>query len=400
MRFALALLLAAPAAAGTFTATEMMKLRRLADPAVSPDGKWMAYQATEVELPSGARNSDLYLTSILGGAPRRLTSHAKADSRPRFSPDGKRLAFLSNRDGSSQVYLLELLGGEPVKATALPNGADSFSWIDDRSVLVTSEVAPAAEEAKAGPASSARVYDELLFRHWDTWEDGKRTHLLVVPLQGGPVEDLTPGGRDVPPFSLGGPDDFGVSPDGQEVCFSRNDDKLGAISTNADLYVVPVTGGEARRIASHPGYDGSCRYSPDGSRIAFRAQMRAGYESDRWQLVVYDRAHGHVAQPDRGFRSARRGAGLVGGLPDALLHRRGRRPLAPVLGARGGRCGDDGPGRRHLRRPEGHGGTPRVHEGRAHPPRRDLSRGPGRHGSTGVDAGERSLPGRLPPAAR
>jgi dipeptidyl aminopeptidase/acylaminoacyl peptidase len=292
MRFALALLLAAPAAAGTFTATEMMKLRRLADPAVSPDGKWVAYQATEVELPSGARNSDLYLTSILGGAPRRLTSHAKADTRPRFSPDGKRLAFLSNRDGSSQVYLLERLGGEPVKATALPNGADSFSWIDDRSVLVTSEVAPAPEEAKAGPASSARVYDELLFRHWDTWEDGKRTHLLVVPLQGGPVKDLTPGGRDVPPFSLGGPAGYGVSPDGQEVCFSRNDDKLGAISTNADLYVVPVTGGEARRIASHPGYDGSCRYSPDGSRIAFRAQMRAGYESDRWQLVVYDRAQG------------------------------------------------------------------------------------------------------------
>ena len=108
------------------------------------------------------------------------------------------------------------------------------------------------------------------------------------------MRDLTPGDRDVPPFSLGGPDDYDVSPDGKEVCFSRKDDALQAASTNADLFVVPVSGGEPRKIAANPGYDGACRYSPDGSAIAFRAQMRGGYESDRWRLLVYDRKSGAV----------------------------------------------------------------------------------------------------------
>ena len=142
MKIAVALLLAAPATAGTFTATEMMKLKRLADPAVSPDGKWVAYEATEVALPSGDRNKDVYLVPVAGGEPRRLTSHPKSDGRPRWSPDGKRLAFLSTREGSSQVYVLDLLGGEPVKATSLPNGADAFVWIDDQAVLATSDVRP------------------------------------------------------------------------------------------------------------------------------------------------------------------------------------------------------------------------------------------------------------------
>jgi dipeptidyl aminopeptidase/acylaminoacyl peptidase len=293
MSFAVFLLLAAPAAASQFTAAEMMKLERLADPAVSRDGKWVAYQATDVEMPSGSRNTDIYLVPLAGGEPRRLTSHPKSDTRPRFSPDGGTLAFLSTRDGAPQVYLLDLAGGEPTKATSLPEGVNAFEWLDAKTLVATSDVWPeGAPKAKDG--SSARVYDELLNRHWDQWEDGKRSHLFVVPLHGGTALDLTPGGRDVPPFSLGGPDDFGVSPDGREVCFSRNDDKVQATSTNADLFVVPATGGAARQIAASPGYDGSCRYSPDGSTIAFRAQMRAGYESDRWRLMAYDRKAGTV----------------------------------------------------------------------------------------------------------
>jgi dipeptidyl aminopeptidase/acylaminoacyl peptidase len=296
----LALLLASPAAGATFTATEMMKLKRLADPAVSPDGNWVAYESTEVALPGGERNKDVFLVPLAGGEQRRLTTHPKSDGRPRFSPDGKRLAFLSSRDGSSQVYLLDLLGGEPVKATSLPNGADSYVWIDDRTLLALSDVRPDGKEEPAA-TSSARVYDELFVRHWDTWEDGKRTHLFAVPLEGGPARDLTPGDRDTPPFSLGGPDDYAASPDGKEICFSRNDEPSRATSTNADLYVVPVTGGELKRIAASPGYDGACRYSPDGTMIAFRAQMRAGYESDRWRLLIYDRRTGAVRNLTESF---------------------------------------------------------------------------------------------------
>jgi dipeptidyl aminopeptidase/acylaminoacyl peptidase len=293
-----------------FTVEEMLKLQRLSDPQVSPDGRWVAYAATDVDLAAGTRNSDLWLVPLDGSAPpRRLAAHARSDTRPRWSRDGKRLAFVSARDGSSQAYVLDLAGGDPRKATALSTGAGGVLWIDDRTLLVTSDVHPDCnagetpathDEAcnkkrlEAAAPDSGRVYDSLLHRHWDTWEDRRRSHLLVVPLDGGAVRDLTPGGRDVPPFSLGGPDDYAVSPDGREVAFVRNDDPVAATSTNAELYVVPVAGGPARKVAGSPGYDGGPQYSPDGKLLAFRAQERAGYESDRWRLKVYDRAAGEI----------------------------------------------------------------------------------------------------------
>jgi dipeptidyl aminopeptidase/acylaminoacyl peptidase len=298
---------AAPPAA-RFDAVAMMRLQRLADPHLSPDGRWVAYQSTEVALPAGTRNTDIWVVSThpaSAAAPRRVTHHAAADTRPRWSPDGKRIAFLSARDGASQVYVVDAAGGAARKVTALPTEAGGVSWIDDRTLLVTSDAYPAcdaraAEAAMdeacqkkrldaAGKPSSARVYDRLLFRHWDTWDDERRTHLVAVPLNGGPARDLTPGDRDVPPFSVGGADDYAVSPDGAEVAFARNDDPVEATSTNADLFVVPVRGGAAVKVAAAPGYDGMPRYSPDGAFIAYRSQLRAGFEADRWRLMVYDR---------------------------------------------------------------------------------------------------------------
>ena len=275
--------LAQPALAAPFTATEMMKLKRLADPAVSPDGKWVAYQATEVELPSGARNTDVFLVPLAGGEPRRLTSHPKSDTRPRFSPDGKRLAFLSNRDGASQVYLLELAGGEAIRATSLHGGVDAFLWIDERTLLVTSDVRPDGEGRREGRRAPPRVYSSLFVRHWDTWEDGQ----AHAPLRGTARRDR--GARPDPrrprraPFHLGGPDDYDVSPDGKEVCFSRKDDALQAASTNADLFVVPVSGGRAEEDRREPRLRRSAaataptvRPSPSGRRCAAATSPIAG----------------------------------------------------------------------------------------------------------------------------
>jgi dipeptidyl aminopeptidase/acylaminoacyl peptidase len=287
-----------------FTATEMMRLQRLADPQVSPDGKWIAYQSTEVDTSAWTRNVDIWVVPAAGGPPRRITDDPSSDSRPRWSPDGRRLAFLSTRDGGSQVWVVDAAGGAARQVTSLPTEAGGVLWADERTLLVTSDVfpdcAPAAGGAydadcnrkrleSAGTPSSARAYDRLLYRHWNAWEDLRRSHLHAVDLASGAARDLTPGDTDVPPFTVGGPDDYDVSPDGKEVAFVRKDPPSEAISTDGEIYVVSIAGGEATPVSGSPGYDGQPRYSPDGTMIALRAQMRAGFEADRWQLMVYDR---------------------------------------------------------------------------------------------------------------
>ena len=227
-----------------------------------------------------------------------MTSNVKSDTRPRFSPDGSVLAFLSNRDGDSQVYAMDLLGGEPRRVTNLPLGVESYQWLDNRTLLAASDVFPECkddacqlahmEAAGKGP----RVFDHLFVRRWDTWEDGRRMHLFRLSLTGEAPLDITPDrDHDVPPWSQG-PDDYAASPDGSEVAFVRNDDALVATSTNADLFVMPSGSGSPRKISTSPGYDGAPQYSPDGSKIAYRSQSRAGYESDRQRLMVYDRKSG------------------------------------------------------------------------------------------------------------
>jgi dipeptidyl aminopeptidase/acylaminoacyl peptidase len=324
------LVLAILAAPPPFTATEMMRLQRLADPQLSPDGKWIAYQATQIDTTGWSRNIDIWVVPAAGGTPRRVTDDPKSDTRPRWSPDGRRLAFVSTRDGGAQVWVVDAAGGAARQVTALPTEAGGVTWVDERTLLVTSDVyadcAPATPggpydatcnrrrlEAAARP-SSARAYDRLLYRHWDTWEDRRRTHLHAVDLASGAARDLTPGDTDVPPFTVGGPDDYDVSPDGKEVAFVRKDDPVEALSTNGELYVAPVAGGAPTKVSGSAGYDGEPRYSPDGTMIAFRVQMRAGYESDRWRLMVYDRQTRAVRNLTESFD---RHVGDIAWAPDA-----------------------------------------------------------------------------------
>jgi dipeptidyl aminopeptidase/acylaminoacyl peptidase len=297
------LLLPAAAFADAFTATDMMGLKRLSDPQVSPDGSRVVFVQEEVDLAANTKRSDLWMVAVDGGEPRRITRDPSSETRPRWSPDGSRLAFVSARGEEPQVFLLPLAGGEPRAVTAFSGGVSSVSWIDDARLLVRTPVFPAcgadeacnAERLEALEAPpSGRLYDHLLYRHWDTWDDGRREHLFAVSLEEGQATDLTPGPDRVPPFSLGGPDGFDVSPDGREVCFSRKEQRGAAWSTNADVWVVPSAGGQPERVSDGPGDEDGCLYSPDGRLLAWRMQERGGYESDRWQLVVRDRATGAV----------------------------------------------------------------------------------------------------------
>src|ERR1051325_290096 len=278
------------------TVNELLKVHRVSDPQVSPDGRTIAFTITDPDVAANKPRTQIYLVPMEGGEPRALTSGDQSSESPRWSPDGKRLAYISD----SQVWTIDVASGEKKKVTNVATGADAPVWSPDgKWIAFTSDVYPectnddcnrkraqAADESKV----KAKMADRLLFRHWKTWKEGKRSHIFVVSIDGGAARDLTPGDWDAPPFSLGGPPEYAFSPDSKELAFTRNTDKDEAISTNNDLFTVAVTGGEARRITGdNRGADSTPVYSPDGRYIAYRSQPRAGFEADRWQLMLFDR---------------------------------------------------------------------------------------------------------------
>jgi dipeptidyl aminopeptidase/acylaminoacyl peptidase len=282
---------------------DLVQLHRVSGLAISSDGKWVSYSVSTLDMEANRGVSNIWMVSTSGGDPIQVSQGGR-DNSPSWSPDGKTLAFLSARDGSSQVYLLSMAGGEAKKLTQLSTGADLFHWSPDgKTIAFTSSVYvdcrddacnAKRDEEKEKSKVKARLYDHLLYRHWDHWSEGKRSHLFVVPADGSAVaRDLTPSADyDVPPEERSGPGDFNFSPDSKEICFTAVTDKMEAISTNADLFMVPISGGEAKRITTQQGFDGNPVYSPDGRYIAYHAQLTPGYEADKWRVMLYDRQTG------------------------------------------------------------------------------------------------------------
>ena len=298
------------------TFDDLISFGRVSDPQISPDGTQVVYVVDRYDKATNGRTADLWLVPTSGGEARQLTRSGKRDSRPRWSPDGSRISFLSNRDGRWQIWTIALAGGEANKIASLSVDVGGLLWSPDGKWLAfTAEVYPDCSPGEALPCTAkrdeereksklkARVYDELMIRHWNAWQEGKRSHVFVVASDGsGSTRDLTPGDFDVPPFSLGGPDDYAFSPDSQELCFARNTDHDRALSTNSDLWVVAVSGtSEPKKITNNPAWDGSPLYSPDGRYIAFRAQARAGFEADGFRLLLYERATGLVVPLTENF---------------------------------------------------------------------------------------------------
>jgi dipeptidyl aminopeptidase/acylaminoacyl peptidase len=327
-----------------FTFEEMMALKRVGAPVPSPDGKWVVFDCEDVDLEANAKISHLWIVPASGGESRRLNPTPNHEERPRFSPDGKRLIWTSKATDPTQIWMCDFelesgqLVGKPHQVTSISTGADgAICSPDGKNIVFVSSVYPDCgddacnkkrDEELKNSKVKAKIFDRLFYRHWSAFTEFKRSHLFVVsadaradavaagvspagtegtqPTRLPPQKnvnqprDLTPGDHDVPPFNLGGQDMYAISPDGQEVAYTSNIESeagpafIEATSTNNEIFVVPIAGGVPKKISTSSGADTTPLYSPDGKYLAWRSQARAGFEADKWRLIVQDRQSGKI----------------------------------------------------------------------------------------------------------
>ena len=283
-----------------FSVHDMLAMDRLSDPQVSPDGKWIVFVLRETDLEANKGRTDLWLVGADGTGLRRLTSHSEGDVNPRWAPDDKAIWFLSTRSGSSQVWRIRIDGGEAEQVTDEPLDVGNLAVSPDGNCMAfTMEVFPDCKTPSETKErldqiekreASGRIYDRIFVRHWDTWKDGRRSHLFVMSAAGGEVVDVMHDmDADTPSKPFGGPEEITFTPDGKSIIFSARDvGEKEPWSTDFDLYLAPVDGSEPPKCLTkkNKAWDTNPVFSPDGKILAYLAMARPGYESDRLRIVL------------------------------------------------------------------------------------------------------------------
>ncbi len=330
-------------AAHPFHVEDMQRLSRVGDPRVSPDGKWVAFTVTRSDVEKNRSVTNIWRIPAAGGDPQQITFGEQGfNGDVRWSPDGRYLYFVSTRvDNKRQIFRLPVNGGEAKPVTTVPTGVDAYVLSPDgKTIAITASVFPSctdmacnekmAKERTDNPVKT-RVITEIPFRRWDTWVDGMRNHIFLVPTEGGAAKDVTPGNADSPIWAENGTQEVAFSPDSREICFSRFVENE-ALTGNSDLFVMPTSGGAPKTITTNKATDSTPLYSPDGRYIAYSATLRPMQETDLTRLFLYDRMTGEHKNV---FEATDRSIGSYAWAPDSkslyvTFEDRGQEPLAQL----------------------------------------------------------------------
>jgi len=288
------------------TVDEIWAIGRVGAPVLSLDGSQVAYAVWTYDPDENQLDANVWTVPAAGGTPRRLTTYRGMDRSPTFSPDGKRIAFVSKREGDkqNQIYILPLDGGEADRVTEMPLGVSSPKWLPDgKRIAFVSPVIAGAEtpevtkkkvEEREKSKVKARVTENRLYRFWDRWlTDDEFPHIFVVDVFTRKVTDLLSGSKRLFDLQEAGGRSFDVSPDGSAVVFSANSSPEPYAFLNEDVFLVPTSGGEVRNLtAANGAADTDPVFSPDGKQIAYGLQRRPDGWPDRTRLAILDLATG------------------------------------------------------------------------------------------------------------
>lgn len=308
LAFSLLSLSSMSVAQSRFTIEDLLKVRRVADPQISPNGRRVAFTMGDVNYDLNKVITQIYVMRIDGTDLKQLTNGSTSSNAPRWSPGGKKIAFVNG----SQIWTMDDDGDNKDRISKISTGAAAPVWSPDgKWIAFSSDVYPDCSDDDCNKKRDedadkskvkAHLTTRLLYKHWDEWRDLKRTHVFVVSHEGGTARDLTPGDFDSPPYAASSDINYAFSPDGKEIAYLRNPDKVEAISTNSDIYTVQLSGGATKNItATNRGYDASPIYTRDGKYIIYRSQATPGFEADRWRLMSYNRATGASTEITRNF---------------------------------------------------------------------------------------------------